>query len=173
MGISLRDTRALSPPYSFGGQAQAWEFKIADAMCRELNAAGRPWSALFASESVVCESRLNPFYEDASVLAKLQVAVVPLTIADEHVARSRRKFDYGLGVDLQRIVAPADTVTQRRLSLAAQQIHDWFANAHQLDRLAGWFTLNAHREDVYSLPQLYAEHTWETLISVAVRGHRT
>lgn len=151
--------------------ADAWEDKIAAAVVTELNDASRSWNTLFDNESCVAVRTRKPWYELAD-LATLQCSVVPATIERTRLSRAARKFDYGILVDLQRVVDPTDDTTLKALSYAAETIHDWFDDGHELAGLTGWICLEAQRRDVYSLPQLYEERTWETLIALAVRGHR-
>lgn len=151
--------------------ADAYEDQIADAVAAELNHAARSWHDLFTQENCIAVATRKPWYE-AAELDELQCGVVPLTIKRERAARSHRKFDYGIAIDLQKMVEPEDSDQLRALSTAAEAIHDWFDDGHELTGLAGWICLEAERLDVYSLPQLYAERTWETLISLSVRGYR-
>ena len=141
-------------------------------MVTELNAATRDWDALFNSEGTVAERTLEPWYE-ATDVNSLKCAVVPLTIERTRLSRDKREFDYVIGVDLQRTVAPSEGDTLRKsLGTAAQQIQDWFDTPHQLSGLTEWWAHEANRNDVYNLPLLYSERLWESLILVTVRGRR-
>lgn len=155
--------------------ALAMEDQIADAIASELNGGSRSWAALFTTESCTATATEKPWY-DLTALATLKVSVVTATIDRTRKSRPRhnrdRRFDYTVFIDLQRVVDPTDSTTLRALKTAAEAMHDWFDDGHDLTGLDDWCCLSAVREDVYSLPQLYENRTFETLISVTVAGHR-
>jgi len=151
--------------------SEAFEDALADAMVAELNLGSQAWSATMTAESCTAVRTRAPWYE-ITQLATLQIAVVPLTIDRTRVARGERTFLYGFGVDLQREIAPTDDANLKAFSYFAEQLHNWFDNGHALTGFPTWFCLQADRNDVYSLAQLYTEEIWETLIMVKVFGSK-
>jgi hypothetical protein len=85
-----------------------------------------------------------------------------------------REMTYEIGIDLQRLVTPTDDTMLRQLSCVAQEIHDWFDDAHELvgPGLEDWTVMEASRDEVYFGDVLYSKKIWETLITVLVRGRR-
>lgn len=143
---------------------------IADAVAVELN---EEFADEFSDENVTAVRTRKPWYE-ADDLETLKVAVVPLTIKRERLSRAHRQFEYGIGIDLQRMVEPTDSAKLTELSLLAEQIQEYFDDAHTLTVLApNWIYLEANREDVYSLELLHAGRIWETFIELVVRGKKT
>jgi hypothetical protein len=152
--------------------AEAWEDTLADAVVTELNSALRPWNAVFVAEGTTAVRTRAPWYVAAD-LAKLKVAVVPLTIERKRISRGARETDYGVAIDLQRMIEPTDDTNLKKFSVLAEQIHNYFDDGHLLTGVTGnWGYLKADRRDVYGLSQLYAQRTWETLISLDIRGYR-
>jgi len=155
----------------------AWEDLLATAVCAEINDPARTWAALLASESCVAIRSRAPWYKKDPLtkkfpLATLKIAVVPLTIGRERVSRDRRKMDYGIGVDLQRIIDPDDDTTLKLFSKLAQDVHDWFDNGHPLATQPAWICLKSDRPDVYALTDLFTDGIWETFICMDIRGYR-
>ena len=152
--------------------ADAWENKIADAIAAELNATSRPWRTLFLEEGTQAENARRAWF-DAPEIASLKCTVVPATQDRTRLNRANlREFAYGIMVDLQRLLDPADMTLIRSLDTAAEQIQEFFDDGHSLTGLDRWLCLHAKRDDIFSINQLYRERTWETLIAIEVRGHR-
>lgn len=152
--------------------ADAWEDKIADAVAAELNDPARSWDALFNAEGTVAANARKAWF-DLTEIATLKVTVVPATQERTRLARSNvREFGYGILIDLQRTLDPEDMTKIRALGTAAEEIQEWFDNAHELAGLTGWNCMEAVREDLFSLDQLYENRTWETLIALKVEGRR-
>jgi len=153
--------------------ADSWEDRIADAIATELNSSSRSWYTFFTQEQVVAAANARKAWFDLTELDRLKVTVIPATQDRKRLDRSnKREFDYGILIDLQKRVDPADMVTMRALGTAAEAIQEFFDDAHEITGLTRWLAFEAFRRDLYSLPQLYANQVWETLIAVTVRGWR-
>jgi hypothetical protein len=157
--------------------ANSIHVQLADAIAAELNSASRTWqlpAALFQADRT-----WKPWYTTTQQIEELQagpkVAVVPLTLENEWLARNKHKWNYGVGIDVQKMFDLADAGTPAAIDLldsVCQDIQDWFNDGHELTGMAGYISLKADREEVYNLALLHADNLWETLIMVGVRGHR-
>jgi hypothetical protein len=146
--------------------ADAFEVQIADAVVAELNDPARSWSPEIAAARLWL-----PIFK-AEDLAVLKVSVVPLTIDQDRAARGLHQFGYGVAIDFQKMVNPTDMDAIDALSRLAEQVHDFYRDAHKLATLPAWEAINAVRESVYDLDRLYVDHTWETMIVLTARGFR-
>ena len=145
----------------------AVEVQIANALVAELNDPARPWAGQF----VAARSWL-PIYEAAG-LSTLRVSVVPLTLEQEELTRTKEQREYGLVVDFQKKVAAATLQADAdALTYLAEQVLDFFSDDHPLATLPAYTVRDAKRPDVYDLERLYADLTWETMIALTVRGYR-
>lgn len=152
--------------------------QLADAIVAELVDASQPWNV---GGILAAKRSWLPVRRDGD-LRTLRCAVVPLTLENEKLdRRPRHKEDYGAGIHLIKSVgldASGDVITPQAdaLDLIAEQIYDWFGDAHFLSAPsldAGqkvWRVMDRQRQDLYDLGTLYTEHAWETLIVLTIRG---
>lgn len=144
----------------------AKEVEIADAVAAELNDAARVWAG-----QLTAVRRFRVRYKDAE-LKTLKVAVVPLTQALQEETRGGDLYDYGVVIDFQQWVAPADEATPAALALLAERVQDWFRAEHELATLPGWWVVGAERPELFDLDLLQDDNTWETVVGLTVRGAR-
>ncbi len=158
----------------------SFEDQIADAIVLELNNSARDWAGVFAAEDTTAVNTRAPWYSKPSQVAKLACWVVATeldhyTSGNKHhrIARDARAFDYMVIIELVRFVKdPTDSGTLRGLAGAAEKIHDWFDDAHELTGLPGWICIQADRKELVNLALLRSDNVWETAIAVDVRGYR-
>jgi hypothetical protein len=150
---------------------EALEDLLSDAIVAELNDPARPWHGQFQTESCTAFRTRFPVYKDTDLVG-VKIAVVPLTLARQRAARTRRQLDFGIAIDLQRRIEPTDDPTLKSFSLLAQQIHDFFDDGHLLATMNTWACIETDRPDIYSMERLYTEAVWETLLNVKVRGFK-
>lgn len=139
---------------------------VANAIVVELNHADRSWSSQFEALRTWL-----PVYEPPD-LDVLRVSVVPLTTELVQFDRGHDRHQFGLVIDFQRRVSPADRDQIDALDRLAQDVQDFFADNHRLTGLTAWQVTDVQRPTVYDLAQLHAEHTWETMLTLEVRGVR-
>jgi hypothetical protein len=149
--------------------AEATEDLIADAVVGELNDPARAWAPL---PNAAGASYDNTF-EGAADLATLRVSVAAWTIDAELQQRGGLGgFDYLVTVVLQQKVDPSDLAAVRALNVLAEQMHDWFRQAHVFAAQPNWGVARCERPCVCDAGRLWEQRTWETYLDLTVRGSR-
>lgn len=139
---------------------------VANAVVDELNDGSRPWANSFEALRTWL-----PVYEPPE-LDVLRVSVVAVTAEIVQFDRGHDRHQFGLVIDFQRKVNPADRDQLDAIDRLVQDVQDFFADNHRLAGLTAWQVTDVQRPTVYDLPALYTDHTWETMLNLEVRGVR-
>ncbi len=162
--------------------ADAYEDIIADAIVAELNDVSRAWYDVFQSEEAEAVRTRTPWIRTATELNRLKVFVVPLTLnknasgaRTNRIARGQQVYDYGIPIILQRAVREDDDTLMKLLSKCAEDIHEFYEDAHFIDGMENednWHAYKADRAMIFDHDMLYGQQVWATSIDVTVRGFR-
>lgn len=140
----------------------------ADSIVTELNDAGRSWTGQFTATRTWLPLYTGPQLES------LRVAVVPMTLIGERIARpgSKNSWRFGPVITLQKSIdvkaSGADAAIDA-LDKLAQDIQDFYLDGHE--PLSGYPVFFAQRPDVFSFEML-ARGLWTTDINLDLMGKR-
>lgn len=144
----------------------AVEVSIANALVTELNSGS--WTQSFtAVRSWV------PIRKDGD-LSTLRVAVVPLTLTVEQIARQKESREYGFAIVLQKQCdLDIDTTTVAdAMAVLTEELHNFFSDDHQLTGLTGYRVRDAVRPEIFS-PDLMNNHAiWFAEIDLVIGSFR-
>jgi|HubBroStandDraft_6_1064221.scaffolds.fasta_scaffold199005_2 hypothetical protein len=146
------------------------EIQICNAIAAELNNPTNGFSSSFAAAKHWLE-----VYQ-ATDLANLQVSVTPWRLRRERLTRgnggssSTNQLDYTIQVDMQKLVNMATLESDcDALSAIAEQVFDFYSDAHYLAGLTNYQVMEVAREDICEANRLYDQPLWESYIEMVVR----
>lgn len=149
--------------------ASSLGIEVANAIVGELTDNGfvpaftakRRWLPVFTRDQLVSQGLT------VSVVAMTRPMLVPLD-------RAKRRWQYGIVIDFQKVVETADLVELDALvNLVDGQVTDFYSDFHDIAGAPAWYVkeLGLVNDSVYSIERLYEESIFEAAVTLLLEGN--